>query len=43
MKVSCDPALVTKNKHFLIPEVGCDPALVTFLLIPAPRSIVTLG
>ena len=22
MKVSCDPALVTKNEHFLSPEVG---------------------
>ena len=24
------------------PEVSCDPALVTFLLIPAPRSVVTV-
>ena len=32
MKVSCEPALVTKNEHFPIPfcvmNVSCDPALV---------------
>ena len=29
------------GENLNIQKVSCDPALVTFLLIPAPRSVVT--